>query len=482
MQMIPILAKGPDTRLGQVPRSASTTAHDVGPGTGFPELLNAAASSQTHGQAAATVQAQKTGSAAPEFAAEESVLMADFEALWGNLSQLAVDAQNAFQSATSTSAKVEVMENFIADFHTRIDGFRSTSVTAIAPLAGQLGYELAQDKILSIGVGDAAFATPIQVFDKGMAVLQSLLPTALHANASTVSMSPVEQATSGPVEAQTTASANAASALSRDAQTTAIQALAPVPQTSKAGTVQPASLTSHSIPVAPVEGGVSNAAAPDARALWQGEDIFRAVSTETSKAALKTVAVAADGGKLAGHGASIMQAIAPSAPPTAVPEAAQTLSVDLPAGNTARTSAELAPAFSFARNVAAQVRGTVFEEGKTRVELTPRGLGDIEVEVARDDSGKLRVVLRAENVAVLTAFRNDREMIIGILRESGIAVNDGEVAFESFDGHQSSQDRGRSSSNESVAPLSTLMEEDPTDANVRRPSEIRPTGTLDITT
>lgn len=107
--------------------------------------------------------------------------------------------------------------------------------------------------------------------------------------------------------------------------------------------------------------------------------------------------------------------------------------VDAPAR--AQASADPSASFMFARNVAAQIRGKVFEEGKTRVELSPRGLGDVEVEVARDDSGKLRVVLRIENPAVLTAFRQDREALLSVLREGGFEIDDSELAFEQFDGH-----------------------------------------------
>ena len=120
-------------------------------------------------------------------------------------------------------------------------------------------------------------------------------------------------------------------------------------------------------------------------------------------------------------------------------ETVQTQSVDAPT-NVAKTSAEPTAAFSFARNVAAQVRGTSFEEGKTRIELAPRGLGDIEVEVARDDAGKLKVVLRAENPSVLTAFRGDRDVIVNMLRESGLEVDEAEVGFESFEGHSDRQE------------------------------------------
>ena len=127
-------------------------------------------------------------------------------------------------------------------------------------------------------------------------------------------------------------------------------------------------------------------------------------------------------------------------------EARASNSLDAPARTQA--SADPSASYMFARNVAAQIRGRNFEEGKTRIELSPRGLGDVEVEVARDDSGRLRVVLRVENPAVLTAFRQDREALLAVLREGGFEIEESELAFEEFDGHGFQQ-----KSQESHAPL-----------------------------
>lgn len=106
-----------------------------------------------------------------------------------------------------------------------------------------------------------------------------------------------------------------------------------------------------------------------------------------------------------------------------------------------------ARASSFASNIAAQIKGVSFAEGTTRVELMPKGLGGIEIEIARDDAGKLRVVLRAENPAVLNAMRTDREVLVTMLRDGGTSVDDGAVSFESArdgrEGQGQSQSGGR---------------------------------------
>jgi flagellar hook-length control protein FliK len=87
-------------------------------------------------------------------------------------------------------------------------------------------------------------------------------------------------------------------------------------------------------------------------------------------------------------------------------------------------------------NVRSQIANVSLSEGRTRVELTPRGLGDIEVDL-RQEGGQLRVVLRVENPAVLASLRQDRDGIVAMLRDGGVDVGDGALGFESFDGHRS---------------------------------------------
>lgn len=87
-------------------------------------------------------------------------------------------------------------------------------------------------------------------------------------------------------------------------------------------------------------------------------------------------------------------------------------------------------------DIRAQIAGVRLSEGRTRIELTPRGLGDIEIDL-RQEGGQLRVVLRVENPAVLAGLRQDREGIAAMLRDGGVALGDGALGFESFDGHRS---------------------------------------------
>ena len=147
-------------------------------------------------------------------------------------------------------------------------------------------------------------------------------------------------------------------------------------------------------------------------------------------------------------------------------------------------SADPSASYMFARTVAAQIRGKVFEEGKTRVELSPRGLGDVEVEVSRDEAGKLRVILRVENPAVLTAFRQDREALLSTLREGGFEIEESELSFEDFDGHgfqQQFQDSHADSKPRSVSKSTTSIEQTQDMSPPGRAMSVAPSG-LNIVT
>lgn len=94
------------------------------------------------------------------------------------------------------------------------------------------------------------------------------------------------------------------------------------------------------------------------------------------------------------------------------------------------------PATNFARNLAQQIRAVSFSEGNTRISLAPRGLGEIEIDMRPDEAGKLRIVLRAENPAVLFALRGDRDGLLLTLSESGTDIRDADLSFEDFGNRQ----------------------------------------------
>ena len=103
-----------------------------------------------------------------------------------------------------------------------------------------------------------------------------------------------------------------------------------------------------------------------------------------------------------------------------------------PAAPQTATAAPQPQGPSFAANLAAQVKGVQLTEGTTRVELAPRGLGGLEIDVATDDQGGLKVIIRAENPSVLQALRDGREALLAVLRDSGAEVQDSALGFENF--------------------------------------------------
>lgn len=93
-----------------------------------------------------------------------------------------------------------------------------------------------------------------------------------------------------------------------------------------------------------------------------------------------------------------------------------------------------------------QIRSASVDGGQMKIELKPRGLGEVEVEMKRDDSGKLQVVVRAENPMVLAALRNDQDRLSAILTGSGLAAAGSSLDFQDLGGRGQApqQDRQRS--------------------------------------
>lgn len=126
-----------------------------------------------------------------------------------------------------------------------------------------------------------------------------------------------------------------------------------------------------------------------------------------------------------------------AAPIFAPPAEARAAPVSLP--EVIRAADPAAPPRSgFARNVVQQIRGASFIDGHMRIALAPRGLGEIEIDMRADEAGKLRIVLRAENPAVLQALRGDRDGLLLALADSGAGVDEAELDFEDFSRRQQS--------------------------------------------
>jgi hypothetical protein len=59
----------------------------------------------------------------------------------------------------------------------------------------------------------------------------------------------------------------------------------------------------------------------------------------------------------------------------------------------------------------AQIKSVAAAAGRTTVNLVPRGLGAVEIEIMGERDAPTQVAVRVENPAVLQALREDRQMI-----------------------------------------------------------------------
>ena len=78
----------------------------------------------------------------------------------------------------------------------------------------------------------------------------------------------------------------------------------------------------------------------------------------------------------------------------------------------------------FAEALMAQVKSVDASEGRTTVNLLPRGLGNIEVEVISEKDVASKVVVRVENLAVLQALRDDRHLLAQAIGVSDSSIFD----------------------------------------------------------
>lgn len=92
----------------------------------------------------------------------------------------------------------------------------------------------------------------------------------------------------------------------------------------------------------------------------------------------------------------------------------------------------------FANVLVNQVRQVDIQEGTTRIELSPRGLGSIEIEMRTNSDGSLSVVVRAENDAVLSALREERDLLAAIIGENA----SGSLDFQEYSQEQSNEHSG----------------------------------------
>ena len=118
------------------------------------------------------------------------------------------------------------------------------------------------------------------------------------------------------------------------------------------------------------------------------------------------------------------------------------------------------PARSFSQNIASQIQGRPLNEGITRIELAPRGLGSVVIELQKKETGDMQIIVKAENPAVLHALRTDREMLLSVLSNEVSAQDGVDLEFEEFSEGQFDRDKGGVNLDEELAQSKLENEDD----------------------
>ena len=103
-----------------------------------------------------------------------------------------------------------------------------------------------------------------------------------------------------------------------------------------------------------------------------------------------------------------------------------------PAPNPAATPEE-----QLRQHVSQQIRGLDTADNKLRFSLSPYGMGEIEIEVVRSETGRMQIAMTTESASVLNMLRQDREQLLDALQSRGISADNADLDFQTFD------DRGR---------------------------------------
>ena len=96
----------------------------------------------------------------------------------------------------------------------------------------------------------------------------------------------------------------------------------------------------------------------------------------------------------------------------------------------------------FANLVLSQMKNASFNENRMRIELAPRGLGEISISVETDASGRVQALIRVENPQVLEMLRNDRSQLEDLLSDKGFDLSGGSLDFEEFEHDEADGEAG----------------------------------------
>ena len=96
-----------------------------------------------------------------------------------------------------------------------------------------------------------------------------------------------------------------------------------------------------------------------------------------------------------------------------------------------------APEEQLRQHVSQQIRGLDTTDNKLRFSLSPYGMGEIEIEVVRSETGRMQIAMTTESASVLNMLRQDREHLLDALQSRGISADNADLDFQTYD------DRGR---------------------------------------
>lgn len=96
------------------------------------------------------------------------------------------------------------------------------------------------------------------------------------------------------------------------------------------------------------------------------------------------------------------------------------------------------------QHVGQHIRSALTGESSFRFSLSPYGMGDIEIELVRAESGRVQIAMTTETASVLSVLRQDRDLLLDALQTRGISAELADLDFQTFDerGRQG-QDRAR---------------------------------------
>ncbi|SFT09081.1 hook-length control protein FliK [Sulfitobacter marinus] len=84
------------------------------------------------------------------------------------------------------------------------------------------------------------------------------------------------------------------------------------------------------------------------------------------------------------------------------------------------------------QHVATQIRTLDTGDSKFRFALSPYGMGEIEVEIGRSETGRVQISMVTETASVLNVLRQDREQLLDALQSRGITAESSDLDFQTF--------------------------------------------------